>query len=441
MAALKPAWLAGILALALLAGWGGNNGAVFGAEAADNQAPQLPAKPAPFFISPEKARQIEKENSLPLSGFYDTGDLPKGKPGDLIRTEECSDYRFPSGLALKPSGTGMKVARFLYFSESSTGRPVPASGVIVIPYGDPSAGGWPVVVWAHGTSGVGRPFAPSLMKDLHYNWEGLLEWAMLGYAVIAPDYAGLGTNVRHEYLAAEAQAQDVINAVPAARKAVKELGERWVAIGHSQGGGAVLVVAEKQSLIKDPNYLGVVSLAPAGDLVSVLEHLGNSSTRGYIGFLAYGIQSVYPDFNYGDFLTPEAVKLMPEVPEGGWLVTLASFAEKIPAGKVLKPNWTKNRHFQKFRELSVLGERPTHGPILLLQGEADQCIPTHATDALYERMKRQKSQVEYRKYPGLDHMPLMFGSFRDQVRWVQDRFAARTVANNVVAPMALRLRH
>ncbi len=357
----------------------------------------------------------------------------------MIRAEECSDYRFPSGLALKPSEIGIKVVRFLYLSESATGQQVPASGVVVIPYGEPPTGGWPIVVWAHGTSGVGRPFAPSLMKDLHYNWEGLLEWAMLGYAVVAPDYAGLGTSVRHQYLAAGAQAQDVINAVPAARKAVKELGERWIAIGHSQGGGAVLVVAEKQSLIRDPNYLGAVLLAPAGDLVSVFEHLGNSSQRGYIGFLAYGIQSVFPDFNYGDFLTPEAVKLMPDVPEDGWLVTLATFAEKIPAGKVLKPDWTKNRHFRKFCELSVLGERPTHGPILLLQGEGDQCIPTRPTDALYERMKEQKSQVEYRKYPGLDHVPLVFGSFRDQVRWVQDRFDARPAANNVVAPHGIAL--
>ncbi len=258
MAALKSAWLACILALALLAGWGGNNGALSSAELADKQATQPPAKPAAFFIGLEKARQIEKENSLPLSRFYDTPDLPKGKPGDLIRTEECSDYRFPAELALEPSEIGIKVVRFLYLSKCATGQQVPASGVIVIPYGEP--------------------------------------------------------------------------------------------------------------------------------------------------------------------------------PPGGWLVTLATFAEKIPAGRVLKPDWANNRHFQKFRELSVLGERPTHGPILLLQGEADQSIPPRPTDALYERMKRQKSQVEYRKYPGLDHVPLVFGSFRDQVRWVQDRFAARPVSNNAVTP-------
>lgn len=77
-----------------------------------------------------------------------------------------------------------------------SGHDVLASGVVIVPYGNPPAGGWPIVVWAHGTSGVGRPFAPSLMKHLYYHWEGLLQWPLLGHAVVAPDYAGLGTASR-----------------------------------------------------------------------------------------------------------------------------------------------------------------------------------------------------------------------------------------------------
>jgi hypothetical protein len=47
------------------------------------------------------------------------------------------------------------------------------------------------------------------------------------------------------------------------------------------------------------------------------------------------------------------------------------------------------------------------------QGLKHEAIPTSATDALCERMQKQKSLVEYRKYSGLDHDPLVFGSFRD----------------------------
>jgi alpha-beta hydrolase superfamily lysophospholipase len=386
------------------------------------QAPQQGGQQPPFWITPQQAHELEKNNALPITPFYDTKRLPKGKPGELIHFVEFADYHFPYTPALKPKDVAIKTVRFLYHSQSAGGQGVPASGVILIPYGKPPKDGWPVVVWAHGTSGVGRRCAPSLMKDLWYSWEGLLQWAMLGYAVVAPDYAGLGTNVPHQYLAAPAQAQDVINTVPAARQAVKQLGEKWVAIGHSQGGGAVLFVAEMQHAIKDPNYLGAISLAPVGDLEPVFEHINNSTNRGYAAFLAAGIKATFPEFKYGDFLTPEAAELMKVAETGGWFVTLATFAHKVPAGKVLKPDWKKNAHFQKFRALSLLGTKPAYRPVLLLHGLADEAIPTSTTDALDRRMQQQKTQVTYRKYPDLDHDPLVFGSFRDQLRWVQDRF-------------------
>jgi alpha-beta hydrolase superfamily lysophospholipase len=380
------------------------------------------AKPPPFPYTTGEAAAIEKKNALPITAFYDTPRALKG-PGELLRSEVFPTYTFPGDF--KPKDLGIKAVRVLYGSRDAFGRLVPASGVVLIPYGKPPAGGWPVVVWAHGTSGVGRPFAPSLMKDLYYSWEGLLQWPMLGYAVVAPDYAGLGTDVPHQYLAAPAQAQDVINAVPAARQAVKELGPRWVAVGHSQGAGAVLCVAEIQSQRKDPNYLGAIALAPVGDLGPVFEHIHRSPNRGYVAFLAYGIKAVYPTFKYEDILTPQATGLMQRVDKGGWFVTLATFAHEVPAGKLLKPGWKENKHFQKFRRLSVLGERPAFRPVLLLQGLADEAIPTAATDALCKRMRKRGSVVDYRQYPGLDHDSLVFGSFRDQVRWVRDRFAGK----------------
>lgn len=91
----------------------------------------------------------------------------------------------------------------------------------------------PVIAWAHGTSGIARICAPSLMNDVYYSWEDLFEFPLLGYAVVATDYIGLGTNFPHQYLAMDAQAEDVVNSIPAARAAVSQIGSRWVAVGHS----------------------------------------------------------------------------------------------------------------------------------------------------------------------------------------------------------------
>jgi acetyl esterase/lipase len=391
---------------------------------------EVAPKPPLFPYTIDEARELEKKNALSITHFYDTPKGSKGPAGELIAKEEFSQYSFPGNF--KPADLGIKVVRFLYWSKAACSELVPASGVILIPYGNPPNGGWPVVVWAHGTSGVGRPCAPSLMKDLYYGWQGLLQWPMLGYAVVAPDYAGLGTDVPHQYLLAPAQANDVLNAVPAARKAFPQLGARWVAVGHSQGATAVLFVAELQGQRKvpDPNYLGAVALSPGTDRLLLLRAaIKNPANHGYLAFLAYGIKAVYPEFQYSDFLTPEAVKLMLVVKEGGWFVTLATFAHKVPVGKMVLSGAEKNPHFLKLRDMSMIGLKRAHGPIFLAQGDKDTTIPIDTVRIAYKRMLDQGTTAEYKEYAGLDHDSLVFGSFRDQVRWVQDRFDGKPLAN------------
>src|SRR5580704_11621743 len=77
---------------------------------------------------------------FPLTKFYDTPKpLPAGKPGDLIRSERFDDYDLPFVTTL----------RILYHSRTATGADVPVSAVVLTPAGDPPAGGWPVIAWAH----------------------------------------------------------------------------------------------------------------------------------------------------------------------------------------------------------------------------------------------------------------------------------------------------
>ena len=380
--------------------------------------------PPPFRLTVEEARAREQENALPLTPFYDAPEPWRpAKPGTLIRSEPCNDYRFPSDLA--PADLGITTTRFLYHSRSVAGTDVPASGVILLPNGTAPALGWPVVVWAHGTSGVARAAAPSLMKDLYYGWEGLLQWPLLGYAVVAPDYAGLGTNAPHQYLAAPAQANDVLYAVPAARQAARQLGSRWVAVGHSEGGLAVLKLAEVQARLKDPNCLGVIAIAPPGAWEASLGAINDSMYRGYAAFVAFGLKAVYPDFEYGDLLSPEATKLMPVVKDHGWEVSMATFAYQVPPGRMLRADWKQNRRLRQFAALSIPGAKAAGGPVLLLAGLADATVPAKTVELTFQQLRGQGTAVEYRAYPGLDHDPLVFGSFRDQVRWVEERFAGK----------------
>ena len=126
-----------------------------------------------------------------------------------------STYQVPDPLPSAPPGTlialtetgpdaSVDAARrwvFLYHSTDVRGRDVPVSGQLVVPRGRPPAGGWPVVSWAHGTTGIADSCSPTRTNALGGYDHALLQgWLKAGYAVVRTDYAGLGTPGDHPYL-------------------------------------------------------------------------------------------------------------------------------------------------------------------------------------------------------------------------------------------------
>jgi hypothetical protein len=108
--------------------------------------------------------------------------------------------------------------RILYRSTDPSGRPIPVSGAIYIPNGPAPAGGRNIIAWAHPTSGVVPPCAPSLMPDVGGMMWNLGNMIAEGYIVVATDYPGLGTDGIHPYLIGESEARSVLDSVRAARE-------------------------------------------------------------------------------------------------------------------------------------------------------------------------------------------------------------------------------
>lgn len=188
------------------------------------------------------AKRADFLHSFPLTKFYATPDpLPPGKPGELIRSTEFEEYDLPPGVS---------AIRILYHSQSTSGDDLAASGVVLFPDEKPPAGGWPMIAWAHGWSGVARQCAPSLARNLQHG-PFLSMYVQLGYAVVATDYAGLGTSFPSAYADIPSNALDVIYSIPAARRALPQLGSRWIAMGTDEGGMAVAGVAELEREIHD----------------------------------------------------------------------------------------------------------------------------------------------------------------------------------------------
>jgi len=360
-------------------------------------------------------RRSQIVHSFPLTKFYDTPDpLPPGKPGDLIRSMEFDRYDLPADVL---------AIRILYHSRSAKGEDVAASGVVLYPEKKASSGGWPVIAWAHDLNGVARSCAPSLARNLR-SGSFLAMYVGLGYAVVATDYVGLGTRYRNAFADLSSNALDVIYSIPAARTAVPRLGSRWIAMGTEEGGTAVLGVAERESQLKDPNYLGSITISHLADLQDVYDSPGNLSYKSPL-FLAYGVQTIFPQFQAADVLSPKAVPFYNQIGES---CEEGRAASEPSAAEMLKPEWKSNPQVQEYFERNRVGLKPSPAPLLVVRTQAD--ADTAPGKKAISRLCSQGDRVQLETYPESDPGSLIGDSVRDQIRWIEGVFSGRAVRND-----------
>ncbi|OTL52759.1 alpha/beta hydrolase, partial [Acinetobacter baumannii] len=150
------------------------------------------------------------------------------------------------------------------------GKTATATAMVLFPKATQPKDGYRVVVWEHGTVGVGDGCAPS-KNAINPRFKILAESLLAaGYVIVAPDYEGLGTPGVHPYLNLSSEAKSALAAV----KAVKEhygaqLKGDWMSIGQSQGGHASLGTAEFANT--DASYKGAVAGAPASSLGTIIQ--------------------------------------------------------------------------------------------------------------------------------------------------------------------------
>ncbi len=150
------------------------------------------------------------------------------------------------------------------------------SGYIVVPGGTAPTGGYPILSWAHGTTGFAGICAPSLFTSQGgvgpYLVPGLSDYLKAGFVVAATDYEGLGTPGIHPYLLGASEGRGVLDAARAARRLPGLHTSSTVMIyGHSQGGQAALFAGElAPTYAPDLHIAGVVAAAPATGLSTIL---------------------------------------------------------------------------------------------------------------------------------------------------------------------------
>jgi pimeloyl-ACP methyl ester carboxylesterase len=214
------------------------------------------------------------------------------------------------------------------------------------------------------------------------------------------------------------------------------LSEKWLVVGHSQGGLASLGVAELEGAVKDPNFLGTVALAGASDLqdgIDAVLRVKLPVLNGLVGFWAFGAKTVYPELELEGVLTKKALAIYNASAEDGCSAASGAFAA-LPTEEMLLPGWRSNKYIKQFLARNQPGMQSTHGPLLLVGGGDDVLFTESAGRKVFERLCRSGARVQRNVYSGLGHDPVVYGSLRDQLDWIAARFGGEPAPSNCPAP-------
>lgn len=332
----------------------------------------------------------------------------------------------------------------LYRSLTLDGSPVAVSGTLSIPQGTPPPGGWPLITWTHGTTGLSPACAPSLDtpdSTEHYylgpSRSRLDQFVKQGYAVVFSDFQGLGVQGGsiHPFLQGEAEARGALDIMRAARQIDPAIGARYVVMGHSEGGQADLFTARfGPSYVPELTLLGNVAFAPASDMSDRIQGLTTASEpSGALVYAIYFLQSAvsnHPGIDLGRILTPQALAhlaltrqecVSPALTQGYW-------ATAIP-----KDQFLPGADLSAILELAAVNDPGTlriEAPTMIMQGGADVTVPPRTTDAVVRKLCAKGNDVVYRIFPRAEHESVVEVGNDEAASWVRARFTGAPATSN-----------
>ena len=342
-----------------------------------------------------------------------------------------------SSTPLSGAPAGASAFSIRYQSRAVGGERNEVTGVIIVPRGAAPRGGRDVVAWAHGTSGVANSCAPSQSKALFGSIAGLNAMLSAGYAVVATDYAGLGTPGPHPYLVGNGSAYSVLDSIRAAREFGRgSIGSRYVVWGESQGGHAALWTGQfAQGYAPELQLAGVAAAAPPTNLKENL----TGGTNPLIKALLTAYTGTSWSQTYGiplsTILPPVGQNLARRLARNCVSTDPVALRTKIGlfrlSRSLAKVDISTSRPWAEQLRRNSVQPSGFSVPVLIAQGSADPIVAPAVTRNFAQALCRSKSvPVRYLAIEGGDHFSIGKRSADATVRWIADRFAGQAAPDN-----------
>lgn len=382
---------------------------------------------------------VDTKTTPKLSSFYDPGNWTPKAPGTLLKAEPIAG-----------APAGIKVYRIMYESTDLAGNPIPVTGLYAAPAAQGPAGGYPLVSFAHGTTGVGRMCGMSqtpLTPDTpgYSNWVPHIEpMVKAGWAVVASDYSGMGAPGPASYLVGPLEGRGVLDGLRAVQSPAPRIGSVPVnknklgIYGKSQGGEAAM-----SALQLAPDYApelaiaGGSILAPgftpplAGVLNAVANNPTSTAQNMFIMLIAQSYADNYPNMvSLDQILTPlgiEKAKLL----QAHCGSDLADKVSDVPLNKLL--NVPIAQGLVEAMGEGMPGTEKLQQPIMVVQGLKDKTILPQFTHAQVMSQCALGSTVFYVRYPNDDHPSLNYQARQHNpsvIDWMNARWNGEPAPSN-----------
>jgi acetyl esterase/lipase/uncharacterized membrane protein HdeD (DUF308 family) len=365
------------------------------------------------------AALIGRDSTPDPGPFYATPSDMDPTPGTLLRSE-----------VIEPFVDGATAHRVLYTSRDLAGEPAAVSGIIIVPDDeDVPEAGRPVLAFTHGTIGVQRSCAPSLLDGAYVSqmWglEGFIE---RGWIVAAPDYLGLGGEGDHPYLVGQIAAASTLDAVRAAiALTAGEASSRFAVAGHSQGGHAAMFTGQQApDYAPDLELVAGAALAPASELAAFIEANDGTTFGNLLG--AYAVAAwdrAFDDIDATDIVDPAVLPIVRRLADacvatGPEAIALLTGAELLQLRFLVSPIWETEPWASRIVE-NTPGNEPFDAPLLIVQGTDDALIRADIQRRFVDRLCTSGQQLEYREIAGVGHLGVDDAAADEVVVWLTDR--------------------